>query len=167
MKRFAAVHASPMFRILASTAPSTARSRSASPNTRNGALPPSSIDTFSTCCADCSISLRPTPVDPVKVSLRSRGSAMIGADTAPDAVVGMTLTTPGGRPASVRIEARVNVVSGVCAAGLMTTVHPAANAGPILRVPIASGKFQGVIAKTGPTGCFMVSNRVPPDGATA
>ena len=33
-------------------------------------------------------------------------------------------------------------------------VQPAASAGPILRVPIASGKFQGVIARLGPTGCL-------------
>ena len=58
------------------------------------------------------------------------------------------------------------MVNGVWAAGLMTTVHPAASAGPTLRVPMASGKFHGVIAYTGPTGCFIVSRRVPPDGAT-
>ena len=84
MNRFAAVQASPMLRILASIAPSTALSRSASPKTRNGALPPSSMDTLSTFWADCSMSFWPTPVEPVKVSFRSRGSAMIGAETLPD-----------------------------------------------------------------------------------
>ena len=92
---------------------------------------------------------------------------MIGSETAPECEVVITLTTPSGTPASVSSAARARVVSGVCAAGLMTTVHPAARAGPILRVPMASGKFHGVMAKTGPTGCFMVSNRVPPAGATA
>ena len=48
-KRLAAVHASPMLRIFASIAPSTAASRSASSKTRNGALPPSSIDMRSSC----------------------------------------------------------------------------------------------------------------------
>ena len=38
------------------------------------------------------------------------------------------------------------MVSGVSCAGLTIMVQPAASAGPILRVPIASGKFQGVIA---------------------
>jgi hypothetical protein len=33
---------------------------------------------------------------------------------------------------------------GVSGAGLMTTVHPAARAGPTLRVIIAEGKFHGV-----------------------
>ena len=35
----------------------------------------------------------------------------------------------------------------------MTTVQPAASAGAILRVAIASGKFHGVMRKHGPTGC--------------
>ena len=76
--RFAAVHASPMLRILASTAPSTAASRSASSKTRNGALPPSSIETRSTCCAAAAINRRPTSVEPVNDSLRSRGSSSNG-----------------------------------------------------------------------------------------
>ena len=48
---------------------------------------------------------------------------------------------------------------------MTTIVQPAAMAGPILRVPIASGKFQGVISSTGPTGFCMVSRRLPPAGA--
>ena len=145
-KRLAAVQASPMLRILAITAPSTAASTSASAKTRNGALPPSSIETFSTPWADCSISLMPTSVEPVKVSLRSRGSSMIGFETPLEELDVMTLKTPAGRPASSRISASANMLSGVCCAGLMTIVQPAATAGPILRVPIAIGKFHGVIA---------------------
>ena len=57
------------------------------------------------------------------------------------------------------------MVSGVCVAGLTTIVQPAAIAGPILRVPMASGKFHGVIIRTGPTGCFIVISRVAPLGA--
>jgi len=37
-----------------------------------------------------------------------------------------------------------SAVSGVSEAGLRMTVQPAASAGPILRVAIAAGKFQGV-----------------------
>ena len=43
-------------------------------------------------------------------------------------------------------------VSGVALAGLTTLVQPAASAGPSLRVIIAAGKFQGVIAAVTPTG---------------
>ncbi len=145
-KRLAAVQASPMLRILAITAPSTAASTSASANTRNGALPPSSIDVRSSPGADCSTSLRPTSVEPVKVSLRSRGSPMIGFETSLDEDDVSTLSTPAGRPDSSRIPASASIESGVCWAGLMIIVQPAATAGPILRVPIAIGKFHGVIA---------------------
>ena len=57
-----------------------------------------------------------------------------------------TLSTPAGSPASSRIFASASIDSGVCCAGLITIVQPAAIAGPILRVPIAIGKFHGVIA---------------------
>ena len=56
-------------------------------------------------------------------------------------------------------------MSGVSPAGLTTMVQPAAMAGPILRVPMASGKFHGVIIRHGPTGCLSVRSRVAPFGA--
>ena len=65
----------------------------------------------------------------------------------------ITLTTPAGRPASTSSATNASVVSGVSSAGLTTTVQPAASAGAILRVAIASGKFHGVMRKHGPTGC--------------
>ncbi len=89
---------------------------------------------------------------------------MRGSITAPVWAVVTTLSTPSGRPASFMIAASDNMVSGVWLAGLITMVQPAATAGPILRVPIASGKFQGVIIRQGPTGPFMVSSRVLPSG---
>ena len=98
MKRLAAVHASPMLRILATIAPSTAASRSASSKTTNGALPPSSIEVRSTFSAACASSVRPTSVEPVNDSLRRRGSAMIGAGTSRPAESSVTtLTTPRGQ----------------------------------------------------------------------
>ena len=60
-----------MFRILAIMAPSTATSTSASSQTMNGALPPSSIAGFTMLSAASRRSLRPTSVDPVKESLRT------------------------------------------------------------------------------------------------
>ena len=70
-----------MFRILAIIAPSTAASTSASSKTRNGALPPSSIETRCSSSADCRTSTFPTSVDPVKLTLRSRSSAISAAPT--------------------------------------------------------------------------------------
>jgi hypothetical protein len=60
-------------------------------------------------------------------------------------MVGRTLTTPSGTPASDRISATASALSGVSFAGLRMTVQPAASAGPILRVAIAAGKFHGVM----------------------
>ena len=62
--RLAEVQASPMLRILASIAPSTASSRSASSKTRNGALPPSSIDTRSSWSEAWATSFLPTAGGP-------------------------------------------------------------------------------------------------------
>jgi uncharacterized protein (UPF0210 family) len=62
-------------------------------------------------------------------------------------------------PASCASSASASAVSGVCSAGLTTTVQPAASAGATLRVIIASGKFHGVIAAQTPTGWRMVSKR--------
>ncbi len=164
MKRFAAVQAWPMLRNFAAIAPSTARSRSASSKTTNGALPPSSIEVRRTLTDACCSSFWPTGVEPVKESLRSRGSAMIGPDTALEVEVVNTLTTPLGSPASSRSFAKSSVVSGVSSAGLITTVQPAASAGATLRVAMASGKFHGVIRKHGPTGCWDTIMRPVPSG---
>jgi hypothetical protein len=85
-------------------------------------------------------------VDPVNVSLRNRPSSISALVTAPGSLVGSTDSTPLGRPASSMSFARYSIVSGVSWAGLTIIVQPAANAGPIFRVPMASGKFHGVIA---------------------
>ena len=46
-------------------------------------------------------------------------------------------------------------------------MQPAASAGPILRVAIAAGKFQGVISSAMPIGACATSIRFAPLGATA
>jgi len=163
-KRLAAVQASPMLRILAIIAPSTAASTSASSKTRNGALPPSSMLIRWSWSADCLTSTLPTTVEPVKLTLRSRSSPISASLTAGEEVVVTMLSTPAGRPASSSVAASRSMVSGVDSAGLTTIVQPAAIAGPILRVPMASGKFQGVMNRHGPTGFFSVSSREPPAG---
>ena len=63
----------PELRNLQIIAPATAASRSASSKTRNGALPPSSSETFLTWPAHCAIRSLPTSVEPVKPSLRTIG----------------------------------------------------------------------------------------------
>ena len=81
----------------------------------------------------------------MKLSLRRRKSSITGFDTALELELVMTFSTPPGSPASSRIPATARALSGVRPAGFSTIVQPAATAGPILRVAIAAGKFQGVI----------------------
>ena len=101
----------------------------------------------------------------MKLTLRSRSSAISALLSRLESLVVTTLSTPAGRPASSSIAASASIVSGVSSAGLTTIVQPAATAGPILRVPIASGKFHGVMNRHGPTGFLIVSSRLPPAGA--
>src|SRR5262249_29350744 len=103
--------------------------------------------------------------EPVKDSLRTRGWASMPPTTEPGDLVGSTLTTPSGTPASLRIAATASADSGVSFAGLSTTVQPAASAGPILRVAIAAGKFHGVTSTDTPTGWCCTRIRFVPAGA--
>ena len=136
-----------------------AASRSASLNTMNGALPPSSIDVRLTVAAHCSSSFVPTAVEPVKVSLRTSGLAV---SSPPIAWVSpaSTLTTPAGMSALTASSAMASADSGVAEAGLHTTAQPAASAGPTFRVSMAMGKFHGVMQATTPTGCLRVTMRL-------
>ena len=153
-----------MFRSFADFAAATARSRSASPKTMNGAQPPSSIEVRSTLSAASRSNLLPTSVDPVKESFRSLGSRSRGLVRAAEDEVGTTLTTPFGTPASRHASAKARAVRGVSFDGFRTPEQPAANAGPSLRVAIARGKFHGVMARTGPTGRGMVITLRLPSG---
>ena len=69
---------------------------------------------------------------------------------------GTTLITPSGKPASWASAATRRAVSGVCSAGLRTTVLPQASAGPHFHACISSGKFHGMIWPTTPTGSWRV-----------
>ncbi|KAG1305774.1 hypothetical protein G6F62_015523 [Rhizopus arrhizus] len=64
-----------------------------------GALPPSSSDSFLMVGAHCSISVRPTSVDPVKLSLRTTSLSHSAAPISRELPV-MTWNTPAGTPAS-------------------------------------------------------------------
>jgi len=131
----------------------------------NGALPPSSIEQLITFSAACASRMRPTSVDPVKDSLRTRGSLSMALTTSDERFDGMTLTTPFGTPACSSRSATASADSGVSEAGFNTTVQPAASAGPILRVAIAAGKFQGVISTETPIGWCSTRIRLAPLGA--
>jgi hypothetical protein len=124
----------------------------------NGALPPSSMPSFLIVGAHCSISLAPISVEPVKVSMRTSGLEVSSLPITLALPV-MTLNTPLGMPARSASTASAKAVSGVSEAGLHTTVQPTASAGATLRVIMAAGKFQGVMAATTPIGCLMTTMR--------
>src|SRR5271154_2254579 len=113
----------------------------------NGALPPSSSDSFLSVPADWAISCLPIAVEPVKVILRTIGLAVISPPIA-EAFPVRTLKTPAPMPARAASSASASADSGVCEAGLQTKVQPAASAAPALRVIIAAGQFHGVMAAT-------------------
>src|SRR5699024_9386567 len=111
-----------------------------------------------------SSSILPTGVDPVKDSFRAMPESIHGSTTSPGEVVHTTPSTPSGSPASRSRSTTYSEVSGVRLAGLNTMVQPAAIAGPILRVAMASGKFHGVMRMHGPTGSEVTISRVLPSG---
>ena len=115
-----------------------------------------------TCVLAFSSSFTPTAVDPVNEILRASPLVSHSSTTGPGSDEQTTFSTPGGRPASSRTVTSAKELSGVRCAGLKTMVQPAAIAGPILRVPMASGKFHGVTKTHGPTGCFVTMIRVLP-----
>ena len=164
--RFAEMQVWPELRNLQMIADETAVSRSASSNTMNGALPPSSSETFFTCPAHWRMRSFPTSVEPVKPSLRTSGLEVISPpiDGASSAAPVTTEKTPAGTPASSARAAIASAVSGVCSAGLSTIVHPAASAGADLRVGIAAGKFQGVMPAVTPIGSRVTTIRLSAQG---
>jgi hypothetical protein len=157
-KRLVHTQVWPVLRYFAAMAPSTARSRSASSKTMKGALPPSSIETFFTVFAACSIRSLPTGVEPVKVIFLTSGFPVSSPPIALAEPVRM-LTTPSGMPAAWHSTPQARPEKGVCVAGFRTIVQPAASAGPSFRAIMEDGKFHGVIAPTTPTGSFVTRMR--------
>src|SRR5580693_4778805 len=150
-----------MLRYFGTMAPSTAASISASSNTTNGALPPSSSPSFFTPTEACLYRILPTSVDPVKPTKRTAGCSHSTSPIGGASPV-TTLKTPFGTPAFSASATSANALSGVSLAGLSTTVQPAASAGETLRVIIEFGKFQGVIAPQTPIGCLIANRRASP-----
>src|ERR1700733_15598692 len=147
-----------MLRYSETIVPSTAASLSASSNTTNGALPPSSSPSFFTPTEACLYRILPTSVDPVKPTKRTAGCAQSTSPIGGASPV-MTLKTPLGTPAFSASAISAKALSGVSLAGLSTTVQPAASAGDTFRVIIEFGKFQGVIGPQTPIGCLIANRR--------
>ena len=117
-------------------------------------LPPSSSVTRLSARPALAPISRPTAVEPVKAILSTPGWSTSAAPVSPSPVT--TLRTPSGKPASSASSPRRRAESGVCSAGLRTTVQPAASAGAIFQQAIRSGKFHGMICPHTPTGSLRV-----------
>jgi len=111
----------------------------------------------------------PTAVEPVKESFRITVCSQSSRPMPAASFDGTMLSTPAGMPACRASSAIASAVSGVSSEGLTTMVQPAASAAAALRVIIASGKFQGVMAAQTPIGCFNTMKRRsrPADGMTS
>ena len=147
----------PWLNQMASTTPSIAPSMSASSNTMNGDLPPSSSVSALPVPAVCARISRPTSVEPVKAILSTPACSTSSAPVLPSPVT--TLSTPAGSPACAASSANSSAVSEVNSAGFSTTVLPSASAGATFQASISSGKFQGMICPTTPTGSWSASSR--------
>jgi len=105
-----------------------ASSISASSMTMNADLPPSARNTFFTVWLAAAMMRRPVAVEPVKLTMSTRGSVTSTSPTSLDAEV-RTLTTPGGMSVSATSRPSAAVIHGVWGGPFTTTVQPAASAG--------------------------------------
>ena len=137
--------------------------RSASAKTMFADLPPSSSVTRFTCSAQPAMICLPTPVEPVKTTLRTAGCVTNRCPTTVPAP-GTTSSTPGGSPASSASSPSRIAVNGVSSAGFSTTVLPAASAGAKPQPAIGIGKFHGTITPTTPSGSWKVRSMPPATG---
>ena len=147
----------------AGTAAAAAASRSASAKTTLADLPPSSSVTRLIVAAAAAPIPRPTSVEPVKAILATSGCS---TSRLPQTLPGpaTTFSTPSGNPASSAIRSSSSAVSGVSSAGFRTTQLPAASAGATFQAAIVSGKFQGTISPTTPSGSRKVKSTPPATG---
>src|SRR5258705_4271012 len=125
--RLAQTQVWPMLRYFEIMAPSTAASISASSNTTNGALPPSSRPSFFTPTEACWYRILPTSVDPVKPTKRTAGCSHNTLPIADELPVRI-LNTPFGTPAFSASATSASAVSGVSFAGVHTTERTRASA---------------------------------------
>ncbi len=117
-----------------------------------GDLPPSStVDGIRFSAAYCMMS-RPVVVSPVKPILAMRGLEASALPISPPGPVTM-LRTPGGTMSPIT-SASLRIDHGVGDAGLTTVQLPAASAGAIFHAAIRSGKLNGMIWPTTPSGSW-------------
>ena len=134
-----------------------ARSRSPSRSTMSPALPPNSRTTFF-LPAFFFIS-QPTSGEPVKDKRWKRASVTSRLPVSRS--IGSIETPPLGSAVSSMIRANNSAEMGVLEAGFKTIGHPAAMAGAILWATRLSGKLNGEMPATSPTGKYFTIASLP------
>ena len=142
------------------SASATARSRSASAQTTIAPLPPSSIIDGVSAPPAAAMIRRAVPEPPVKVIFATPGMRdERGADARPEARQ-TTFSTPGGTTSSTR-RTNSSTDTDAYSDGLITSVLPAARAGPILLASVMIGEFHGMSAAMTPSGSRVVNATLP------
>jgi hypothetical protein len=142
------------------TTPGSEPSRSASSRYRFTDLPPSSRNVRFRVALPASMTRRPVAVDPVKATMSTDGEVVRTSPIRWSLLVTM-LTTPGGMSVFSAISRPMRrALNGVSGAGFTTHVLPMARAGPSLFSRISTGKFQGTMIPTTPTGSFQTTRSV-------
>ncbi len=142
------------------SAPSTARSRSASGMTTSGFLPPSSRHGFCRWRPASSPILRPTSTDPVNPTLSMTPAAM--PFSSPSKVCGPSASTrfraPSGNPPAQNSSATAWALAAAYSAGFQVTVLPHSSAGTRYQLGTATGKLPAVMIARDPTGRRKVNS---------
>ena len=133
-------------------ATAAARARSAEGITTNGSLPPSSrTDFLMASPATRRPTAWPAGPDPVRVTATTRSSRMTASTRA--APISRVWKQPSGKPARSNSSCMNRAHCGTFDACFSRPTLPAIRAGAANRMACHSGKFQGITASTGPSGC--------------
>src|SRR6266567_3307420 len=143
----------PALRYLNAAIVSAVFSGSASANTTTGEWPPSSMVARFMLLAASTAKCLPTGTEPVKETLRTTSDANRCSETSAGTPK-TRLSTPAGRPASMKQRTSSTQLPGVSSDALRMSEQPAASETPILRAGVKVGKFQGVKATQMPTGSW-------------
>ena len=151
MNRLAAMQDWPLFTIRAFTAVAIAAGRSASGMTMNGSLPPSSSTVFLITLPAADATWLPAVLLPVRVTAATRGSSI--TERTCSVSIRSVWKTPSGNPARRKMSSIASAHWGTLDACFSSPTLPAISAGAAKRKTCQKGKFQGMIASTGPIGC--------------
>ena len=150
MKRLALMQDWPLFSRRAKVPTRAAAATSAEGMTMNGSLPPSSSTTFLISLPAMDATDDPAGPEPVSVAAITRLSRRIGSTRAEP--TSRVWKVPGGNPARANRSWMNRAVCGTFEACFSSPTLPAIRAGTAKRIACQSGKFHGMMARTGPSG---------------